>query len=161
MQLLISDANILIDIEEGQLVDQLFKLPYQLCVPDILFVEELEEQHRYLLDKGLQLKELSSVSVQYAIQLTEKYVRPSRNDCLSLALAKQEQCPLLTGDRALKDAAKSENIDCMGTLWLARQMIIHKLVDISELKLAFERMFQMGRRLPRDKVDALLQEIDN
>jgi hypothetical protein len=53
MWLLISDANILIDIEEGQLISQLFQLPYQFCVPDILFAEELEEQHSDLLHKGL------------------------------------------------------------------------------------------------------------
>lgn len=37
MQLLISDANILIDLEEGELLNELFQLPYQFKVPDILF----------------------------------------------------------------------------------------------------------------------------
>lgn len=46
-QLLISDANILIDMEEGELLTQLFQLPYQFAIPDILFVEELEEEHTF------------------------------------------------------------------------------------------------------------------
>jgi hypothetical protein len=37
MQLLISDANILIDLEEGGLLEVFFRLPYQFSVPDILF----------------------------------------------------------------------------------------------------------------------------
>lgn len=53
MQLLISDANILIDLEEGGLLRQLFGLPYEFRVPDILFYEELEDQHGYLVDLGL------------------------------------------------------------------------------------------------------------
>lgn len=44
MQLLISDANILIDLEEGEILDIFFQLPYQFSVPDILFFEELEDR---------------------------------------------------------------------------------------------------------------------
>lgn len=53
MQLLISDANILIDLEEGELLGLLFQLPYQFSVPDILFAEELEAQHAHLPGMGL------------------------------------------------------------------------------------------------------------
>ncbi|UVL90130.1 hypothetical protein [Pseudomonas sichuanensis] len=59
MQLLISDANILIDLEEGELLAQLFTLPYQFTVPDILYFDELEAQHAHLLPMGLELAELS------------------------------------------------------------------------------------------------------
>ncbi|WP_223811888.1 PIN domain-containing protein [Pseudomonas oryziphila] len=55
MQLLISDANILIDLEEGELLAQLFTLPYQFTVPDILYFDELEAQHAHLLRLGLEL----------------------------------------------------------------------------------------------------------
>jgi predicted nucleic acid-binding protein len=41
--------------------------------------------------------------MMYAMQLTGTYTQASRNDCFALALAKQEQCPLLTGDMALTD----------------------------------------------------------
>jgi len=58
-QLLISDANILIDMEEGELLTQLFQLPYQFAIPDILFAEELEEEHVHLPAMGLTLEELS------------------------------------------------------------------------------------------------------
>ncbi|WP_226970170.1 PIN domain-containing protein [Vibrio navarrensis] len=55
MYLLISDANILIDLEEGQLLGVFFNLPYQFKVPDVLFHEELSDQHGYLLELGLLL----------------------------------------------------------------------------------------------------------
>ena len=52
MQLLICDTNILIDQEEGQLLEQFFQLPYKFRVPDILFYEELEAQHVELFVVG-------------------------------------------------------------------------------------------------------------
>jgi hypothetical protein len=41
--LLISDANILMDIEVGDLVAPMFSLGYQFVVPDALYYEGLEE----------------------------------------------------------------------------------------------------------------------
>lgn len=93
MQLLISDANILIDMEEGGLINLFFDLPYEFCVPDVLYYEELEEQHTHLCALGLKLKELSSTSLSKVATIKAKYVRPSTNDVFALLLAKQEKCP--------------------------------------------------------------------
>jgi len=41
MLLLVSDANILIDMDEGGLLASMFSLDCQFIVPDILFTEEL------------------------------------------------------------------------------------------------------------------------
>ena len=55
MLLLISDANILIDIEDGNLISVIFQLPYEIAVPDILFELELRERHSHLLQAGKRL----------------------------------------------------------------------------------------------------------
>ena len=75
MYLLISDANILIDLEEGQLLEVFFNLPYQFKVPDVLFHEELSDQHGYLLELGLLLGELSPESMMYSFELRQKGYR--------------------------------------------------------------------------------------
>jgi predicted nucleic acid-binding protein len=105
MKLLISDANILIDLEEGQIVGLIFQLEHHFVTPDLLFEEELRDGHAHLVDLGLELKELTSESMSYTFELTQRFGKPSRNDCLTIALAKQEECPLLTGDKHLREAA--------------------------------------------------------
>jgi hypothetical protein len=94
MQILISDANIVIDLEEGKLVEHWFKLPYQFHTPDILFSAELEQSHSHLLNMGLKLSELTPQSIEYAIELNARYNDSSINDCFALVLAVQEKCPL-------------------------------------------------------------------
>ncbi len=42
MRLLISDADILIDMEAGALMETLFQLPMQFGIPDLLYYEEIE-----------------------------------------------------------------------------------------------------------------------
>ena len=73
MLLLISDANILIDIEDGNLTPVIFRLPYEIAVPDILFELELRERHSHLLEAGLKVKSLTAESVKKTESLSFKY----------------------------------------------------------------------------------------
>lgn len=116
MLLLISDANILMDVEVGDLVAPMFSLGYEFAVPNVLYYEELEDQHAHLLDMGLQVRTLTDKGVGRVQSLSQTYSRPGRNDLFALALAESEQCPLLTGDAALRSAAEPENVVVMGTV---------------------------------------------
>jgi hypothetical protein len=75
MLLLISDSNILIDIEIGGLAAPMFSLEYQFAVPDVLYYEELEERHSHLLEMGLVVKELDEAMVMRVSQLAAHYPR--------------------------------------------------------------------------------------
>ncbi len=159
-QLLISDANILIDMEEGGLLEAMFQLPYDFATPDILFVEELEEDHPHLQDLGLALKEVSAESMMYAMQLTGTYTQASRNDCFALALAKQEQCPLLTGDMALRKAAEKEAAIVKGTVCLVSQLVVHQQINTEQARAAYKQMQANGRRLPWHIAEQALVELE-
>lgn len=109
MTWLISDANIIIDMEIGNILDKMFRLPEHIAVPNILYAEELAEHHSELPVFGLRVLEIREEYMIEAYRLGGVYRKTSVNDLLALALAKQEQCPLLTGDAKLREAADSEN----------------------------------------------------
>lgn len=157
MQLLISDANILIDMEAGELLTQLFQLPMQFATPDILYWEEIEPGTPGLIELGLKILEISGEYVAYAATLPTKFgTAPSSNDYLAMALAKQEGCPLLTGDQALKAAAQSEDITVMGTVWLLRTMVENKVIDVEQALSALNLMKERKSRLPWDEATRIL-----
>lgn len=88
MLLLISDANIIIDLEAGEIVEVLFKLPSRFAMPDLLYEEEIEAASPYLVEMGLQTLVVSGEYIEYAIRLGEQYgEEPGFNDRLALALA--------------------------------------------------------------------------
>jgi predicted nucleic acid-binding protein len=157
IQLIISDANILIDILHGGLVDILFLLPYQFAVSDILFANELRKQHAFLREKGLIVKSLNSFSVQKLGNLVQQYTKPSVNDHSALALAIQEKCILLTGDKDLRIAAAKENIEVHGTIWLMEKMIQNELLSIEKARDAFELMKAADSRLPWDDAEKMIE----
>ncbi len=158
MLLIISDASVLIDIEYGQLTNAMFSLSYQFAVPDILFVEELEEKHGHLLKLGLLSKTMNGDLVSEAYKLRQQYAKTSMNDLLALTLAKHENCQLLTGDKALREVATKLNVEIHGTLWLVNQMIQQKKITIEVARASFQYMRNSGSRLPWNKVEEMLEE---
>lgn len=82
------------------------------------------------MEMGLALRELAGETMSYAMELIPRYTGASRNDCFALALAAQEGCTLLTGDKALRNAAESEQVMVRGTLWLVELMVRQELIGI-------------------------------
>ncbi len=148
MQLLISDSNILIDMEVADLTQKMFALPYSFAVPDILYYEELENDHKELLSLGLKVLPMRSETIKYMESIVPRYKQASRNDLFALALAKQEACPLVTGDSALRNAGEKEAVIIFGTLWIVDEMIKFDIVTVHEARVAFELMKVNKRRLP-------------
>jgi predicted nucleic acid-binding protein len=68
-------------------------------------------------------------------------------DHSALALALQERCPLLTGDKDLRVAAKKEGVEVHGTLWIIEELLNQKILKQSQAK---------GSRLPWGDVEKLL-----
>lgn len=153
----ISDANILIDVEVGGLLAPMFSLGYQFAVPDVLYFEELAERHAHWRDMGLIVKSLPAEGVARVQALSQKYKRPSRNDLFALALAEQAQCPLLTGDAALRSAAETERVEVKGTIWLVTEMVRKQCITAIVARVAYKTMQEQGRRLPWDVAENLLK----
>lgn len=157
-KLSVVDANILIDIEVGGFLERIFDLDSKFAVPDILFEEELETRHPQLPSLGLQVIELNPDSIMDVVVLAERYIKTgvSRNDLFALALASQEDCPLLTGDAALREISASEGLEVHGTIWLIDQLLTNKIVTMEDVTKAYRFMKRNDRRLPWAEVSKQL-----
>ena len=158
-QMLISDANIFIDLDCCALTELMFTLPYRFCTPDVLFEQELRKQHADLLQMGLQKLSLTEQSMIYVVQLSGQYRKTSLYDLMALSLARQESCPLLTGDKALRDAAQKEAVLIKGTVWVLEQLVVHQKIDKNQAITALDTMKSQGRRLPFDHAKQIILNI--
>lgn len=157
--LLVSDANIFIDLEVAGLTSELFRLPHDIVVPDILYEEELASRHADLLKLGLKTRSLTGPQVDEAYRLQSSYREPSVNDLFALTLAKGLGCPLVTGDRRLRAAAKAEGLRLLGTLTLMEHIFVHSIACLDDIRSAYQRMRVGGRRPPWDEVEAQLARL--
>lgn len=160
MQILISDANVLIDMDKGGLLELMFALPFVFKVSDMLYRDELAAHHPHLPQLGLQLTELAPEGMLDAMRMAATYTGPSRYDCFCMALARQENCPLLTGDKDLRKAAEREAVVVKGTIWLVEQLVIHNQIDKARARSAYHAIKIAGSRLPWELALARLDGID-
>jgi predicted nucleic acid-binding protein len=144
-------------MEVGGLIKQMFRLDYEFAVPDVLYETELKVNHSNLPKLGLGRLELQPESVAYTVELGAKYRKPGRIDLMALALAKQEQCRLLTGDQALREASGAEGIEVVGTIWLVGEMLHAKILTKKDARTAYNKMRESDRRLPWDEAERQLK----
>lgn len=158
MPSVISDASIIIDIGAGGLLPEMFGVPGLVFhVPDVLFEEELKDQLGMLPDMGLRVEAQAPEAIAYVQDLSRRYRGPSTNDLFALALAHTLGCPLLTGDRALREAATAEGVEVHGTLWLMEAMWDAGLITVDRARAAYAAMREQGSRLPWGLVEEQLQ----
>lgn len=148
-------------MHDGNLIEAMFKLSYRFATPDILYVEELEDQHGYLTSLGLEIHTLDGNLVEKVEFFSIQYSKPSRHDLFAMVLAQNKKCPLLTGDADLRTAAINENIEVHGTVWLVQEMYAAGYISISEAKLAFDTMRTSGRRLPWKDIEKMISQWKN
>jgi len=114
----VTDTNIWIDLDAGEIIQTVLRLPFQFTAPDVVVEELKSPRGEDLVLLGLQKIELTGDEVCLVSQLASRYSAPSRVDLFSLALAKAREGLLLTGDKALRKAAGKEKVIVHGTLWI-------------------------------------------
>lgn len=158
MRLIVTDANIIIDLAAGDLLEAMFLLPeIEFHMPDVLYVEELAERHGRLPGLGLRVVHQPADAVAEVERLRQRYRRTSINDLFALVLARRLGCVLLSGDRALREAAAQEQIEIRGTLWLIDMLVQAQLITASRAEKAYEAMRLDGSRLPWEEVRVQVQ----
>ena len=158
---LVSDANVLIDVEAGRVTKEVFRLGYEIVVPDVLYQQELADYYPELLKLGLKTVSLSETAMRNVEKHLQAYADAgvSRNDLTALVLANENQCPLLTGERSLRDIGEELGIEVHGTLWLMEQLVKTHIIDHNRARQAYEAMRADGSWLPWDKVERQLKRL--
>jgi hypothetical protein len=155
MRLVVTDANIIIDLGAGGLLEEIFRIPeIEFCTPDVLYLEELAQHYGVLPGLGLKVLSQPAEAVEYVAQLRSRYRGPSTNDLFALAMARSLTCALLSGDRSLRVAAETEGVEIHGTLWLMERLLEARIVPIERVVVAYDAMKRDGSRLPWHEVEA-------
>ena len=139
MKVIVSDTSVIIDLAKVRLIEPAFALPYDFIVPDVMYADEWLDLGSYeredLLACGLSISVLDSNGVEIAYQYGETYRRLSVYDRFAMALAKTtDDAILLTGDRAMTNAALEQDVDVRGLLWLCDQMNEHETIASGPLR---------------------------
>lgn len=154
MSILVSDTSVLIDLERAQLLDDMFRLPFEFAVPDLLYERELVGPlGNQLVALGLRVEVLTPAELARATIERRRNARLSVPDTFAFAIAQSRRWTLLTGDGSLRELAVAENVNMHGVLWLFDQFADGDHVPLDRLHDGLSELFAHPRcRLPTTEV---------
>ena len=160
MRIIVSDASVLFDLIDANLLLRSFRLPYEFQIADVMFAEELlsldPRTREALVAAGLVVARFDGKEVAEAIGLRQRYRALSAPDAFALLLARRERAILLTGDRRLRNAATTEGIERHGHLWMIERLSEQAIVaDNTLVKVLLSWKKDPRVRLPDGEIDAL------
>jgi len=145
---LVTDTNIWIDLENGKVLADVFRLPYQFFTTDFAVEEFIHPGWAKLHDLGLLTHGLESEYVLELVQLRQVHRQLSTIDLAALLLARALDASLVTGDRRLNELAKAQGLPVHGVLWILDEMVIHHVLTATQAAIALREMLDQGARLP-------------
>ncbi|RWD16096.1 MAG: hypothetical protein EOS75_29990 [Mesorhizobium sp.] len=162
MPILVSDTSVLIDLERAQLLEEMFRLPFEFAVPDLLYARELAgELGDQLVRLGLRVEVLTPAELSRATIVRRQNMRLSVPDTFAFSIAESRQWTLLTGDGTLRELAVAEQIEMHGVLWLFDQLADGNHVPFNRLHDGLNTLFTHPRcRLPAAEVRRRLARFD-
>ncbi|NLG71656.1 MAG: PIN domain-containing protein [Chloroflexi bacterium] len=146
--LLVTDTNIWIDVYNGNLLLETFRLPYRFLIPDLSIPEFVCLSWHELELLGLNPYVLGPSLIQQLYDFRYQYRNLSMRDLAAFILARDLNAVLLTGDRRLRALAEAHGVEVHGVLWILDQLIHRQILEPGAACERLERICAMGARLP-------------
>lgn len=165
MQFISSDTNVWIDFDTIHKTELPFRLPYIYIMSKDAIEDELLSPPglgKKLISYGLMPVDITIDEFVLAEQYGIAYTKLSNYDRIALAIAKSRNITLLTGDFALREAAKQEKVPILETLGILDKFWEQRLIAADELRICLHRLLDNnGRavRLPKQEILSRLEHL--
>ena len=157
MKVAVQDANILIDLVEGGLLDAWFLLRIETLTTDLVMHEIGDPAQRAMLDAyvrsgSLQIIELDPAQLASAAVLLASGPRGlTIQDCSVVTLAREREAVLITGDALLRRHAESIGVTVHRTLWILDRLVADGALGARVASEKLRLLMGKDRRLPQDE----------
>ena len=162
LSIVISDANILIDLANLSLLNVFTSLNCNCYTTDFVFEELNSEQQAIVkqLEKSgkLQIATSHKQDIIEIAQLIEKSSGLSVQDCSVWHFSKKLNALMLTGDRKLRKEAEADNVIVRGVLYIFDELLRQQIIPLQEAIKSLEQLKQNNKRLPSDEIHKRLIE---
>ena len=160
-KVLVTDTNIWIDLDNGEILKEVFLLPYQFLTPDLAVPELISPDWETLHALGLESQGLDSASMQDLLTIRQVHKSLSVVDLASYLLAKVSDLSLVTGDRHLSDFAQSQGLTVHGVLWILDEIVETRVLASNLVAESLMKIINLGARLPKEECRKRLERWSN
>jgi rRNA-processing protein FCF1 len=162
MKLIITDTNILFDVISIGALPEFFSLDYEICTTVFVIEEIKRSDQEEAIEVFIRSKQINIINFS-AEEIDEiQGFSTSRNfkgitDKSVLWKSLQLECPLLTGDKKLRNEAEDHGIEVHGSIWVIESLVQNELIDKTKGIQLLESLKQVNSSLPYDEIEKLIR----
>ncbi len=154
MQVVITDANIFIDLYEMDLLEGFFKLPYSIST-SVFILEELDDI-KSLVEKVVTVIPVTDADLSAMSQI--EWPRPfSFPDRTILYLAKVHQMTVLSGEHRMMVWCKKNELESHGLLYILDAMITQKVYKPEYVCHQLRKLMEINMWLPTNLCEEMIE----
>ena len=162
MKLIITDTNIFFDIISIGALPEFFRLDFEICTTVFVINEILESDQREQIDVFIRANQItvidfSSEEIDAIQEFETKRVFKGITDKSVLWKSHQLRCPLLTGDKKLRNEAEDHGVEVHGSIWVITTLVEKDLITKSKAIELLEMLKTVNTSLPYDEIDKLIR----
>jgi len=153
MKLLITDANILIDLLKTDTIKEFFKLEYEIYTTQSI-INECNDSQQKVLQRYIKAGKLSIYSFTKndeaeveKLYHDHKYL--SYPDCSVFYVSGLIKAVLLSGDQKLRSVSMDAGIQVRGIFWVFDEMLKYKILDKKVYKAKLSELREVNQWLPQ------------
>lgn len=154
-QIVISDANIFIDLISVNLLDSFFSLPCKIATSDFVINEIENPEQKKEINRVKSSKKLDIVTFDSSelMEISSIFEHNNNNasipDCSVWYYAKKTNGRLLTGDSKLRKSALADHVKVSGILYIFDNFIEYEILSKKDCATKLEELTSINFRLPR------------
>lgn len=158
--LLISDANIFIDLDKVDLLKYFDKLEFTIATSDFVY-NELNTNQKKIID-GLQI-ERYSMNGENLISFHQEFTslnlkKISMQDYSIFYYAKEKNAEVLSNDMRLRKFSERLSIPVRGLFYILDAMVSSNFVSKEIMAEKLHLLKTINKRLPKDEIDIRIKE---
>jgi len=164
MKLIITDANIFFDIICIGALPEFFALDYEISTTNFVVKEILESNQKeqiesFIRAKKLHVFKLTIDEIEAIMTFPTKRTFKGITDKTVLWKSHQLKCPLLTGDKKLKNEAEDLQIEVHGSIWVINELIEQKIITNTKGVELLEALKFINASLPHNEIDKIIKRL--
>ena len=161
MKIYVKDANLILDLFNGGVLDAWFALAYETVTTSLVMVEIRDKEQKIQLNTlvsdgllgiedttGEDWEKIRKLSLEWSVSIPDASVA---------LLAQKSSACLLTGDGRLRKKSRELGIDVRGILWVLEHLMEQQKITSAAACVALEKITGAGAFLPKEEVEKCLK----
>ncbi|HOB85708.1 MAG TPA: DUF3368 domain-containing protein [Bacteroidales bacterium] len=164
MKLIITDTNVLFDVIKIGALPEFFSLDYDICTT-VFVIEEIKPSgQRELVDTFIRAKKLTVIEftgedVEDVVNFDTVKGLKRFTDKSVIWKSVQLNCPMLTGDKKMKEIAENIGIEVHGSIWVIDELYNYNLISSEKAIELLEQLLKTNSWLPRNEIERRINKL--